>query len=36
MENIAFTQLEESRILLQWLGTVDGLSNYENLTLQSI
>ena len=23
-----FTPLEESRILLQWLGTMDGLANY--------
>lgn len=32
----AFTQLEESRILLQWLATVDGLSNYDLLDLKSI
>ena len=32
----AFTQLEESRILLQWLATVDGLSNYDMLDLKNI
>ena len=32
----AFTQMEESKILSQWLGTVHGLSNYDKLQLKSI
>ena len=31
-----FTQLQQSRILVQWLGTIDGLSNYEHLNLLNI
>jgi len=29
-----FTAIEEARILVQWLATVDGLSNYDMLDLK--
>ena len=32
----AFTPQEELRILLQWLGTIDSLSNYEQLQIEQI
>ena len=36
MYGTAFTLLEETKILLQWLGTVDCLSNYDKLQISKI
>ena len=36
MLGTGFTQLQQCRILLQWLGTFQGLSNYELLNLDKI
>ena len=36
IQGTGFTQLQQSRILLQWLATIDGLSTYELLDLNKI
>lgn len=36
IQGTGFTQLQQSRILLQWLATIDGLSSYDLLDLNRI